>query len=144
MAVRLKFYGKEFNRALKKATADGLQRATLFYHRKCRESLNTPNTGRRVRVKRQTAGGNKSSRTIYPNPSKPGEPPRKRTGWGQRHVVQEFDRNRVAGRVGVAKNAMYMLFLELGTPRVKRRPWLVATLMKNQGAIGRLAVSSKL
>lgn len=81
----------------------------------------------------------KRSVTIYPYPSKPGEPPRKRTGWGQRHVVWEFDPRTMRGRVGIAKNAIYMLYLELGTRRVKRRPWLVATLKKRLKVLGMLA-----
>lgn len=79
--------------------------------------------------------------TIYPYPSKPGEAPRKRTGWLQRHVLMEFAKNRVgnqelmASRTGVGRNAIYGLYLELGTRNAKARPWLVATLLKHQSMI---------
>lgn len=73
---------------------------------------------------------NRETATVYPYPSKPGEPPRKRTGWGQRHIVWDYDADKMEGRVGIAQNAIYMLFLELGTRFIKPRPWLVATLTK--------------
>lgn len=85
--------------------------------------------------------------TIYPYPSKPGEPPRKRTGWLQRHVLMEFaeakagNQTLMASRTGVGRNAIYGLYLELGTRRVKPRPWLVATLLKHRGMIGQLMAS---
>lgn len=73
---------------------------------------------------------NRESATVYPYPSKPGEPPRKRTGWGQRHILWDFDDTKMEGRVGISQNAIYMLYLELGTRRIKPRPWLVATMTK--------------
>jgi hypothetical protein len=97
------------------------------------DTLN-PRTGKVSKVR---------SVTIYPYPSKPGEAPRKRSGWGQRHIVWEFDSASVAGRVGVSTHAIYMLFLELGTRFMKRRPWLVVTLMKNMKMIGLLACTGK-
>jgi len=105
-----------------------------WYDKKNFADTVNPKTGKIRKVK---------SVTIYPYPSKPGEAPRKRTGWGQRHIVWEFDATRIAGRVGVSAAAIYMLFLELGTRIVKRRPWLVVTLMKNLRMIGQLACTGK-
>lgn len=85
--------------------------------------------------------------TIYPYPSQPGEAPRKRTGWLQRHVIMEFAKQGAAGaevmasRTGVGRNALYGLYLELGTRRMKPRPWLVATLMKHKAMIETLLAS---
>lgn len=194
MSVVIHTFEKEVQEALRNATAQGIQRATVFYHRQCRMAVNVANTGVRVSAKsvqeqaaKQLKGKSRGlikvsatrkfkdgssedvtahymydanefapkttkdgkvrkvrSVTIYPYPSQPGEPPRKRTGWGQRHVVWEFvnDPSRgPSGRVGIAKNAMYMLYLELGTRRVKRRPWLVATLRKYLQSIGLLAAT---
>lgn len=60
----------------------------------------------------------------FVNSSKPGEPPRKRTGFGQANVVREYDRAQLRSRVGVRTNAFYMVILE-----VKRnRPWFMVTL----------------
>lgn len=141
MAAVLTWRGDKFNQQLRSATTVGLQRATVFYHQHCRMAVSKPNSGQRVKVRRKTKGGNKRSRTIYPNPSKPGEPPRLRTGFGQRHILVEFDKSVPAGRVGIAQNAIYMFYLEVGTRRIRRRPWLLATLMKFQEQIGRLAAT---
>lgn len=141
MAAKLEWNGEVFEKQLRSATADGLNRAGTFYHAKCREAVSKPNTGRRVPVQRQTPGGNKRTRTIYPNPSKPGEPPRLRTGFGQRNIVKNFNREELYVRVGITANALYMIYLELGTRHIARRPWLVATLQENKDVIGQLAAS---
>ena len=75
----------------------------------------------------------------YTTPSRPGEPPRKRTGWLQSHTLYEFDEETHTGRVGVARNALYGIFLELGTRLMKARPWLLATLKKNFDKIAAIA-----
>jgi len=68
--------------------------------------------------------------------SLPGEPPRKRTGFGQRGIVREFD--GLTARVGVTANAIYMYYLELGTSRIAKRPWIISTLKKHRTLIGKL------
>jgi hypothetical protein len=141
MAVHITWNGKEFEDYLRKATVKGLHRATVFLHAECRRAVSKPNSGRRIKVKKQKPGGNKRSRTIYPNPSKPGEPPKLRTGFGARNVVMEFDKAGMAGRVGVTSNAMYMFYLEVGTRRIERRPWLLSTLLKHAETIGKLAAT---
>lgn len=141
MGLRLKWKGRQFEAMLRNATATGIERASVFLHTECRREVSKPNSGVRVPVKRQTPGGNKKSRTIYPNPSKPGEPPRLRTGFGQRNIVREFDRESMRARVGVTRNGLYMFFLDIGTRRVERRPWLGATLLKHKNMIGMLAAT---
>lgn len=84
---------------------------------------------------------NRQTATVYPYPSKPGEPPRKRTGWGQRHIVWDIDRDKLEGRVGISVNAIYMLFLELGTRRIRPRPWLVATYEKLRTELNQLILA---
>jgi len=130
MAVKLKIHDKQLKKKLRNATSSGLQRATVFLHSKCREATNKPNSGVR-----------RNGRTVYPSPSSPGEPPRKRTGWGQRHIVWEFDKKRIAGRVGIMKAGIYMIYLELGTRHIAKRPWLVETLNKHKRMIGLLATT---
>ncbi len=66
----------------------------------------------------------------YKTPSLPGEPPRLRTGWLRTHVVREYNPYTLEARVGVTKNAIYGLFLELGTSRMAARPWLLSTVMR--------------
>src|SRR5437879_5955989 len=88
---------------------ENLLRAIVFFWQSVTQALNIPNTGIDV----PTGKGNKKQR-VYLNPSKPGEPPHKITGWGQRHVQYAVDRGELKGRVGLTANALYMLFLELG------------------------------
>ena len=57
-------------------------------------------------------------------PSKEGEYPRKVTGHLRRSVMWEYDRSIQTGRVGIGKEAEYGKWLELGTKRMRRRPWL--------------------
>ncbi len=141
MAIRFTVNDKELNKALERMTADGLVRGVQFYHTQLRLAVNVPNSGVRVKVKRQTAGGNKRTRTVYSNPSKPGEPPRKRTGFGQSQIVREINKAKLSGRVGVTKNGIYMAYLDLGTKHIARRPFFMPTLMKNKAIIARLFVS---
>ena len=144
MGMKLEIRDKELTRRLKKATAVGLKRAAVFYHARVRELVNRPNTGTRRKRKRATsAGGKGSGYTTYDNSSKPGEPPRKRTGHGQSQIVWEFngDTNAPAARVGVKENGLYMAYLELGTRRIAKRPWLLRALEQHKAMLGRLAAT---
>lgn len=82
----------------------------------------------------------KRSVTVYPFPAPPGQPPRKRTGFGQSNVVWESNENErsPAVRIGVRENAIYLYYHEVGIRGVKR-PWLVPTLMRHKEMIARLA-----
>lgn len=73
---------------------------------------------------------NKSNPPPYLHSSKPGEPPRKRSGFGAANVICELDEKDLAGQVGLLKNAMYMVYLEFGTRRLAPRPWFLATIKK--------------
>ena len=155
MAASLKWNGAAFEQQLRKATADGMVRAGTFYHAQCRDEVSTPNSGVQVQktkaIKGRTRNDGKTDRrfkqfatetvTVYPSPSQPGEAPRLRTGFGQRNIIVEFDRQKIAARVGVTENGMYMFWLDIGTSKIARRPWLVATLKKHLKIIRKLAVS---
>ena len=117
------------------ALLKNLQRAVVFLHTQVLEALNVPNTGSRVkRVRGPLRGKGKrktrGSYTVYANPSKPGEAPRKRTGFGQRNVRYSINEKEGTGRVGVSVNAAYMAYLEVGTAKVAARPWLLVTIRK--------------
>ena len=124
IAANLNWNGDRVKQLAFDAGWEKLVRMTEFFWGHLLQALNVPNSG--VRVKRRGGG----TRTVYPNPSKPGEPPRKRTGWLQRHVQREYDKASLTSRVGVQRNALYGIFLELGTRRMAARPWLLATLNK--------------
>lgn len=87
---------------------EGIRRATVFYLNAIQNALNKPNSGMDV----PTPGG--GSRRVYPNSSKPGEPPRKITGFGAGNVLADYDQAALKSRVGVAQGARYMVAMELG------------------------------
>lgn len=61
----------------------------------------------------------------YVTPAPKGQPPRLRTGWGQRNVAYELDQAKGTGRVGVRRGAIYMVYLDQ-----KDHPWLLATTQR--------------
>jgi hypothetical protein len=128
--TRIEWHGEDRAGEIRLVALASIQRATLYLWERCVEVLNVPNTGERVKGRGRTPSGRRRTTTVYPHPSRPGEPPRKRTGFGQRSVKWEVDRDGV-GRVGVATNAAYLAYLEVGTVRVKPRPWLLATVKKH-------------
>jgi hypothetical protein len=66
----------------------------------------------------------------WPPASAPGQPPHTRTGFLKKNVLELYDQPNLQARVGLAANVLYGIFLELGTKRMKARPWLFATLNK--------------
>lgn len=143
MAIRVEFHDKKFFQEFERATATGLVRAGQFYHTVVRRKVAKPNSGRRRVRTRDTSRGPKGSQyTVYPTPSEPGEPPRLRTGYGMRNIVFWFSgwKTTPVVRVGVAKNAFYMFWLEVGTETVARRPFLLTTLMELRDTLGKLAM----
>lgn len=75
----------------------------------------------------------------YTTPSAPGQPPKLRTGWGQRNIAYELDQAKGVGRVGVRMGAAYMAYLDQGTRRVAARPWLLATAQRLYAQLQALA-----
>jgi hypothetical protein len=143
--ITLKINAEAFKRHCRENLARGLQRAGVYLHGQCVRAVNKSNTKRHVATftaKQSAARGGQKRGTIYDNMGNltAGAPPLKRTGFGQANIVYEFNDNlndpRV--RVGVRKNAIYMIWLELGTRRVQARPWLLATLEKCRPMLERL------
>lgn len=138
MTAKLKWHGDKFKNFVRKQVAAGMDATGTELHRICRRAASVPNTGMSVAVKRKSAGGNTSSRTQYPNPSKPGESPRMRTGFGQSNIVLNFLKDTLGwamARVGYTRSARYMTFHELGI-RYRRvgkqqRPTVVPSLRNN-------------
>ncbi len=138
ISARVDWAGEAALEGIVLVTTEAITRATVHLWTAVQAALNVPNTGeRRKKASGASHGprkGRAASYTVYPHPSKPGESPRKRTGWLQRNVKYEVSREGV-GRVGVTRNALYGLFLELGTARVRPRPWLLATVSKELPAL---------
>ena len=135
MGVTIKFNGEKFLRQYKRAVEQGLTVVATKFRDECKMVVNKPNTGRSVKRTRATRRGKKgSSYTIYPNPSRPGEPPRKITGLGQRSITFK----KIAWhhfRVGVQKVGFYMAIHEF-----KNRSWLLRTYRKRAQSLKALFV----
>jgi hypothetical protein len=112
-------------KALKAAHVRAVARATVAFWEELQRVLNVPNTAIYRRGKP----------AIYPNPSKPGEPPRKRTGWLANNVTYQFFDGGERSRVGITENALYGLFLEKGTLNLQPRPWLLVTAQRMAPAL---------
>lgn len=72
-------------------------------------------------------------------PSKPGEAPRLQFGNLQKSVLMQEFPSELRVRVGIPKNTIYGFWLEVGTGRIKPRPWMLATLREQLPTLGRLA-----
>lgn len=134
MALKLRI--NEFKRLID-AKADAFLKAiTVALHEYAQHNADKINTGVVVPITRPRAGGNATQRTIYPDSSKPGESPRRRTGFGRDNIVWGYRRSLQEGRVGYTKNARYMLFHELGIRFRKvgfqRRPTIIPSLRDNR------------
>ncbi|HEX5272703.1 MAG TPA: hypothetical protein VFW33_19535 [Gemmataceae bacterium] len=142
--ARLKIDPDKIVKELESRAWEGIQRATVFLHSKVKEALNVPNSGeRRKHPARKTPSGRAASYTVYPHPSRPGEPPRKRTGWLQSQVAYDLDRTRLQGRVGVRVSARYGLYLELGTRRMQARPFITAPIVQYRAQLDALIRSGR-
>ncbi len=128
---------EKFLRALRAAELKATKVMGLRAVQLIQLAVNTSAQPTTVKVKRRTKGGNKFTRTIYINPSKPGEPPHKRTGEGQRSIAMQMVRGQARARVGYRPAGKHMLFHEL-----KDRPHLVATVKKNRLKIGKLGLKT--
>jgi len=131
----MKWRGDEFLKLVDKQIVAGLYAAAVELQRLARKKAGVANAGQTVQQKNVTEGSNKNSRTIYPNSSKPGESPRRRTGFGQKNIVFGVDESTLVARVGFTRNARYMTFHELGIRYSKvgfqQRPTIVPATFEN-------------
>lgn len=69
--------------------------------------------------------------------SRPGEPPRKQSGFGQRSIAIRLRAKGKAADIGIFANAGYMAILEVGTRdgRILARPWLRPTLDRQRSRL---------
>jgi len=123
--VSVKDYSREAEAAVQAAAWKRVRSAALALWQALREAVGVPNPA------------------PYRTPSRPGEPPRRRTGRLWEHVQLDVDEAARVARVGLAQGARHGLFLERGTRRVLPRPWFVATLRKTLGAMRALASGGK-
>jgi len=105
-----------FNRKLEKEVEQNMTQAVQFAEGKIKESISRGNKG----------GG---------NPSRPGEPPKVRSGRLRSSITHEVTKELggIVGRVGT--NVVYARWLELGTENMEPRPFLRPGILNNQRRI---------
>lgn len=117
-------HSRAFTPRLRAAALAGLEEAAEYAHGRIRRVLGrqAPRTGR----------GRYQGAPV-------GQPPRRRTGRGQRAVFWDSNGNPRDPRVivGVTREARYMLYHELGI-RGQKRPWLVPTIERHRAAMSRI------
>ena len=72
----------------------------------------------------ETPAGSRAKRVYGAFPSAPGEPPRKQTGVLRGSVTWELVQQGMKATARVGTNIVYGKYLELGTRKMKPRPWL--------------------
>lgn len=143
MAITIQFNDDEFRRWLGRATAAGLQRAGAYLASQCKIAVSKANPHHHVAKLRPGQRRGQKTAKVWENMHNAyaGQPPFARTGQGRSSIVYEYNDNPLmpAVRVGVRKNGIYMAYLELGTRKIKARPWLLAMLREHRATIARLA-----
>lgn len=123
MAGRIEWNGAKLVADLKRAQAQGIQKALDVYAMALRR-----------RIGRQGSEGNRS---------RPGEPPRKQSGYLQGSIYTNFDPVSMTGQVELAEDAFYGHVLEKGTVngRIRPRPWIIVTFLEVRQTMARLAAN---
>lgn len=117
-----RWYGPYVKLKAKEVAGYRVRRAVQYIATRIREKISRPNpTGR--------------------DPSLPGEYPKKVLGWLRKNILWEYDKVKKVGRVGTP--VKYGKYLELGTRRMRPRPWLsqafkefqngITTILKSKG-----------
>jgi hypothetical protein len=124
MHFDLRIYDKQFLKSVEKVSRENVNKATDYFWRRCREQVNKK----------------------WPPASKPGQPPRKRTGRGRDSIEKRVGIiGTPTGYVGIPKKAKgyYMQFLDEGTNLVAARPWLSATYTKYADRITHILLTGR-
>jgi len=129
--TRVVWRGRQFFKKTKAEQAIRMGRAVLFVQGQTKQLLN-----RSQPLKRLSSGIR-----VGLDPSKPGEPPKRVEGSLLKSITTqvEITSKRIIGRVGT--NIEYARFLELGTTRIRQRPFLRPALKRSKPAIKKILFS---
>jgi len=129
--MSLTWFGDEVQRKITSCLEDNLDLA----------GFSTLNVLKRIVGRNQRTRG-KGTRKVGLNPSRPGKPPKRVTGFLQKSYQWERQTQvtftggigtNIVGRLG--SNLKYAKFLEIGTSRMKKRPHLLNSMFINKPAI---------
>ena len=148
MAVRITWNGEALKRYTHKQIEAGLYAAAVELHRIARKKASVANKRTKVaqKGKTMTSRGTVYKKNVfkYLHSSRPGESPRRRTGFGQKNIVFGISQDGTTARVGYTRNARYMTYHELGI-RYSRvglqyRPTIVPAMRHNAPRLAMIAV----
>ncbi len=122
----MKWYGPLVTAKVQRMVGARIDAAARHLARRARESVSVP-------------GPTKSNRGAPA--SEPGKFPHKRLGVLRSRITSEYDATSQTARVGT--NYKVGKFLELGTRRMLRRPWLTLALLKFKSEIRRILQHGK-
>ena len=147
LTIKTKPRYREYEAKVHRAAAGALRAAGVRLRQLVKMELNTSAGPVYLKLKRPRGGKkNKTQRTIYTRPSRPGEPPHKRTGNLQRGIWLQHDTMRPAALVGWSRNAIYGLYHDQGIHYARvgfqKRPHMMATFKKHKSSISRVAMGS--
>ena len=130
MASSHKWMGDKYGAKVHWEFRRRIEASAIALANKAKTLLSVEGTGRAIRPMSYYYGGRKRNvrkkGLVYGHaPSLPGEPPRKQFGRLKGSIAWEFPKVLTA-RVGT--NVKYGRWLELGTGRMKARPWLRRSL----------------
>jgi phage gpG-like protein len=137
--VKMLWKGPQFLKQLYQHEGKNLERACIFLKNDIKKTLGVKSGPCNDKGDRQAKGsthkGKKRSEGEY-NRSQPGEPPHLQCGELRRSMAHEVDKSKMVGRVG--SNKVYARYLELGTRRMAKRPFLKVALLRNRNTIKRI------
>lgn len=99
----LKWYGPQVIQRVNNETVKRLYQAAMYWETYAKNKVSTPS----------------------PPPGDPGQYPGKRKGHLRRNITHEVNKQAKLARVGT--NVVYGKYLEIGTSKMKPRPWMSKT-----------------
>jgi phage gpG-like protein len=124
----MEWYGREIEIQIHKVLAMRLAAAAYALKNYIQTRLSVPNVIMQAGSKYAAGRGKAVRGTRGRAPSAPGEYPRKLTGQLRRNIGVENDPTALVSRVGT--NVVYGRHLELGTKRMRRRPWMTMAVQE--------------
>lgn len=127
MSATIRWHGNRVMQQQVDRLRSALMRAAIVLHTHARQLCSTPARRETRRRQQDTSAGQRGSTYTVYHPSRPGQPPALRSGFGRSAITWWMVDDQTA-RVGIRANGTYMAYLETGTRRIARRPWLSRAL----------------
>ena len=134
MAGNVQWNGDQFLRNVEQQLGENLEKAAIYYKGEVKKALNRSQGYERY-------VGNAGVYYHGLDPSSPGESPKKLTGYLQRSIAHEMSQDKQVAFVGSALD--YAFFLEMGTSKMRARPFLRPTLAACRDTILQILATGK-